>query len=304
MDLARVSEVAAERFDENPLVTPASDGSLGDNVDGPSVIRVPDWIDDPLGTYYMYFAHHNGEYIRLAYADDLRGPWTVYGPGTLHIEPTQFDHHVASPDVHVDHDERRIRMYFHGCCGDYRHSSGVMNQPSDVATSTNGLDFEVRAETVGKSYFRVWEYEGTYYAVANDGNLYRSEDPLSEFERRHTLFEDRRHFAVRFADEDTLQIYLSRLGDRPERIMVTEMDLGRPVDEWEPTPLPPETVLYPLREYEGAAEPLVTSESGSSDEPLRQLQDPAIFEEDGRVFLFYAIAAERGIAGAELVGGT
>jgi hypothetical protein len=42
---------------------------MGDNINGPAAIRVPEWIENPLGNYYLYFAHHQGTYIRLAYAD-------------------------------------------------------------------------------------------------------------------------------------------------------------------------------------------------------------------------------------------
>ena len=71
------------RFVENPLVSVTTTRSLGDNVNGPSVIRVPLWLPHPLGRYYMYFAHHKGAYIRLAYANSLTGPWKVYEPGVL-----------------------------------------------------------------------------------------------------------------------------------------------------------------------------------------------------------------------------
>ena len=47
------------------------------NIQGPSLIEVPDWVEDPLGRYYLYFADHKGLYIRLAYADNPLGPWTV-----------------------------------------------------------------------------------------------------------------------------------------------------------------------------------------------------------------------------------
>ena len=36
--------------------------------------------------YYLYFAHHKGSYIRLAYGDAVAGPWTVYEPGVLSLE--------------------------------------------------------------------------------------------------------------------------------------------------------------------------------------------------------------------------
>jgi hypothetical protein len=48
----------AARVPQNPLLTVKSSPSLGDNVNGPSVIRVPPWVKAPLGRYYMYFAHH------------------------------------------------------------------------------------------------------------------------------------------------------------------------------------------------------------------------------------------------------
>ena len=75
--LIRGAEVRATRFKENPLITLAMSRSIGDNANGPTVIRVPAWVQRPLGRYYMYFAHHSGTFIRLAYADSLRGPWTA-----------------------------------------------------------------------------------------------------------------------------------------------------------------------------------------------------------------------------------
>ena len=50
------------------------------NINGPSLVRVPEWVENPLGRYYLYFAHHRGAYIRLAYADAIEGPYTVYRP--------------------------------------------------------------------------------------------------------------------------------------------------------------------------------------------------------------------------------
>jgi hypothetical protein len=156
MDLKRSVDVTVDRFAENPLLTPHSNKRIGTNINGPSVIRVPNWIANPLGKYYMYFAHHDGEYIRLAYSENLRGPWEIYSPGTLDLTETRFDCHIASPDVHVDHDAERIRLYFHGCCGSFEHTSGEFHQVTDVAVSADGIDFTVRGKTLGASYFRVW----------------------------------------------------------------------------------------------------------------------------------------------------
>src|SRR5262249_16940940 len=82
--------VRAVRLPQNPLITINSSKTLGDNVNGPSIIRVPSWIEHPLGRYYMYFAHHMGTHIRLAYADAITGPWHVYDPGVLEVKDTAF----------------------------------------------------------------------------------------------------------------------------------------------------------------------------------------------------------------------
>ena len=100
--------------------------SLGDDINGPSVIRVPKWVARPMGRYYMYFAHHTGGFIRLAYSNSIRGPWRPE-PGVLRVEDTAFYRpqpdtphhpplfytHVASPEIHMI-PARRIVMWFHG----------------------------------------------------------------------------------------------------------------------------------------------------------------------------------------------
>lgn len=124
----QAGELSITRFSENPLITVASSPSAGDNVNGPSVLRVPPWIKKPLGRYYMYFAHHKGQHIRLAYANSLHGPWKIYEPGVLNVADTAFFRpqpdpvhqaefaytHVASPEVDVDNDTKKIFLWVHG----------------------------------------------------------------------------------------------------------------------------------------------------------------------------------------------
>jgi len=57
------------------------------NLNGPSVMRIPDWIApeyraDPDAQYYCYFAHHGGDYIRMAWAVNIEGPWKLYDVGS------------------------------------------------------------------------------------------------------------------------------------------------------------------------------------------------------------------------------
>ena len=161
-----------ERLARGPIITPDMDGRIGTNINGPSLVRVPAWVDEPLGVYYLYFAHHKGRYIRMAYADDLEGPWTTYGPGVLDLEDSffgrpGFSSHVALPDVHVDEENRQIRMYYHGVV-----RRGV--QRSRVALSSDGISFEAREELLGNPYFRVFRYGGYHYAIGMPGVFYRS----------------------------------------------------------------------------------------------------------------------------------
>jgi len=299
------------RLEGNPIVRPEMlPGHDGENINGPSLIRVPDWVAEPLGRYYLYFAHHAGTYIRLAYADHIQGPWTVYEPGTLRLEDTVCNdikessyanyRHVASPDVHIDEDAREILMYFH-CpvyMGGPKHEDDSYRQVTLLATSVDGLTFTAGSEPLGNSYFRVFREGGFVYALGMPGVIYRSVDGRSGFARGPTLFgHDMRHAAVK-VDGDRLRVLYTNVGQNPERILYTEVDLRHDWMSWrEGESL---DLLAPETDWEGAGEPAVASERGFVMGPARQLRDPAIFEEDGRSWLLYSVAGEAGIALAEI----
>lgn len=176
---AAVSETPwVRRLPGNPIVSPASDPSLGTNINGPSLIRVPEWVSQPLGRYYLYFADHNGKYLRLAYADRVEGPWKIHRPGTLQLSQSYFDDHIASPEAVVDAERRQIRLYYHG------RSAGEAGQHTRVALSKDGLRFEAVREPVGRNtaYWRLFRYGDWWYALAMPGRLFRSRDGLTPFE--------------------------------------------------------------------------------------------------------------------------
>src|SRR5579884_586290 len=136
------------RLPHNPIITPQLSATLGDNINGPSLIRVPDWVQKPLGKYYLYVAHHQGKFIRLAYADQLDGPWKIYDPGTLHLGEVSLCHdHIASPDVHADSEKRQILMYFH--CPAEGTGKKIESQKTLLAVSTDGLHFSARSVALG-----------------------------------------------------------------------------------------------------------------------------------------------------------
>ena len=172
-----------ERLGDGPIIRPSMDNSMGSNINGPSLIKVPDWIENPLGQYYLYFADHRGTYIRLAYADDLLGPWLMHESGTLRLNQTHFSKtpplpntyvHIASPDVHVREDRQEIVMYVHGQDTD--------GQVTRVSTSKDGLNFTGKSAILGRPYFRVFNYEKNFYALAMPGIFYRSRTGISDFE--------------------------------------------------------------------------------------------------------------------------
>lgn len=300
-----------ERLPGNPIIRPHMDDRMGANVAGPSLVRVPDWVPDRLGRYYLYFADHKGSYLRMAYADELTGPWAVHRPGVLDVagsgfvteRPTGLPEatlrriaaspsdllapHVASPDVHVDDDERRFRLYFHGLLPD-------AGQASRAAVSPDGLRFEVLLDIIARPYLRMFRHGGAHYGIAMPGVLYRSADGLHGFEEGPTLFgPDMRHAAV-WARGDELLVVWTRVGDAPEHLLLSRVDLRG--DWWGWTASDPVDLLFPDEPYEGGDLPAVPSVRGEVNEAVRQLRDPAIFLEDGRAWLLWACAGEGGIA--------
>ncbi len=292
------------RFPTNPIIRAHMDQRMGDNINGPSLVRAPSWVERPLGRYYLYFGHHRGTYIRLAYADDLAGPWRTYAPGVLDLATSHFVGHIASPDVHVDEARREVRLYYHGRLTDQERAGPVGRyggQASRVAVSSDGLHFTALPEVLGAPYLRVFRWRDWYYAIGMPGIVFRSRDGRTGFEPGPNPFVQiaphMRHAGLAL-DGDRLSVFYTSRGDCPERILLSTIDL---TDDWETwRPSPPVMVLEPEAAYEGAGLPLVPSRGGAIFEPARQLRDPFIYRERGCEYLLYAVAGEQGIAIATL----
>ncbi len=315
-----------ERLLEGPIVHAGTHPSIGSNIQGPSLVRVPEWLSEPLARYYLYFADHKGSYIRLACADSLLGPWRVHPPGSLQLADSHFPTeppdappeavarirewaeqsgvelphdlvqeltwpHIASPDVHVDDARRRFVMYFHGL-------ERFAHQATRVATSRDGLHFRARPEILGMTYFRAFAHAGVTYALAMPGQLYRSVDGLTRFEKGPLLFNpDMRHAALLKRDE-ILYVFWTQVGDTPERILLSTIDVAGPWQDWRESEAI--EVLRPELPWEGSDAPLEPSLRSVGYGHVNQLRDPAIYEEGGRIFLVYAVAGESGLALAEV----
>jgi len=296
------------RFSENPIIRPEMlPGNDGDDINGPSLIHLPAWITNRLGNYYLYFAHHQGKYIRLAYADKLEGPWKIYSPGVLSLnEVATCKGHIASPDVLIDEPRHELRMYFHG------PTTSGKGQESFVSTSKDALHFIPQDEDLGHSYFRVFQWQRSWFAIAKGGELYHSTNGRNGFANGPWLLPGAkgpnadnsgethaRHVALH-RTADALWIYYTNIGDAPERIFRCKLTLTPDWRNWKTSP--PEAVLRPELAYEGANLPVTKSRSGESPARENALRDPAIFSDlDGRVYLLYSVAGESGIAIAEIL---
>lgn len=306
----------AHRLAANPILHPGLDKApparRASTLQSPSLIRVPAWVHRPLGRYYLYFAQHLGTSIRLAFADALGGPWRVHGAGVLDLAASLFPTrplpapagtptapdleeagtpHLGAPQVLVDHANRRIVMYFAGLAA---HGT----PRTRVATSSDGLAFTAREPLLGPPGFRVFRHGGAHFAIATPGVLYRSEDGLTDFMPGPALFPPTQRHAGLWQRDDTLHVFWTQVTDAPERILASRIGLAGDWQAWHASE--PTEVLRPEHEWEGAGLPVAASTPGGVEQPVHQLRDPAIFEEEGRVYLLYTVAGAQGIAIAEL----
>jgi hypothetical protein len=313
--------IVITRSPHNPIVHPGSDASILGNINGPSLIRVPSWIPNPLGRYYLYFAHHQGKFIRMAYADNVLGPYTIYAPGVLPIGETLFERHIASPDVHIDNDNRVLGMFYHGA-GFTGPKHENLGQNTCYAGSSDGLTFGCDRICLGPAYMRVWKWGELWYGFGGGGlrDLWRTDDFRQPFERgpsleiadepytdRDLMPEDRQspdalHHRMRHVGLDLrhheLDIYYSSVGDQPERIRRTSIDLRSDPTDWRGSPVL--EVLCPEQDYEGVSQPNEPSTGGADHEAVHQVRDPYVYNEEGRKYLLYSVAGEKGLGIAEI----
>jgi hypothetical protein len=325
----------------------------GENINGPSVIRIPDWIPpaqraDSSARYYLYFAHHSGDYIRLAWARDVEGPWQLYRTGKG-IEPGNrgvldmgsdrlialgnglaITSHIASPDVHVDDDQKRITMYFHGVTR--RDDTRFKAQQTYVATSPTGLDFSAGLVPypLSGSYLRVFAYQGElqgltpkkFHRPRNSNAPWEVPADLAQVELGLWAGHNTRFLAFRadattaeagrrapaprsrhlglYPTGDNLHVFFTMKKHAPERILATTVDLT--VDDWFNAAAAgaPEEILRPEREWEGATLNPQPSKKGAAVQAENALRDPFVFSDEGKLYLFYAGGGEQAIGLARL----
>jgi len=323
------------RVGDAPIITgEMMPGEEGASINGPSLIRVPDWVPNPLGRYYLYFSHHAGKYLRLAYADQLEGPWKILPGGVLSLSAqTAVTDHIASPQVVIDEENRRFYLYYHGVNPNPGAAKAGGDeeggQVSGVAVSVDGLRFEATDGVVGPAYLQVFQHGGRWFAFNHAGILRGATGPGGAFApiapmigpdilaavdpalrgepgavpvaQRPTRGPFR--YTIRHVGADVagnrLFIYFSCVGHRPERILRTTVELQGPPQTWKARGV--EEVLRPEKSWEGAELPLAYSRGGISLNRVNELRDPAVYREGARAWLVYTVAGENGLGLAEIL---
>ena len=80
--------ISAERFP--PESIPGLPADALANINGPSVLRMQDWAPGKQAALHLYFGHHKGDSIRLAFADRLEGPWKMWSDPILPLAESLF----------------------------------------------------------------------------------------------------------------------------------------------------------------------------------------------------------------------
>ena len=269
----------------------------------PSVIRVDDELSEPLGKYYLYYAPHNKPGgICLAYADDLRGPWTEADGNPL-IERAWGDYydvsHISSPHAIWRDDLNELWLYYHG-----------ENTTTRWARSKDGVHFSYGGEAIetprmadmsGASYARVFDspFEGSPGRFLMMVLLFKyAEDSWTRFEKfglYSAWSDDGESWSL--ADEPTVS--LADCGHdsfvcspfvlkRDERVYllyhldeVTERAVGKNLTDV--------CAVEVDRDMRKAGKPFTVCERTFFGEDNMRFADPCVIEEDGEVFLFGAI---------------
>ena len=310
------------------------------NINGPSLIKVPQWLKDEGriidkdANYYLYFAHHRGGYIRLAWANKIEGPYHLFDKRQTTGKRGVFDlgksnklflteqaylvNHVASPEVLIDDQRRMIKLFFHAPYVSGNKKGGK----TFMAISEDGLDFNqiatdpthylgIHPIPLEGTYLRIFNFNEQIFAISRGGHLFRAKNKPEMYNSMIDSWEMRptpiipynkkspymRHAAVLLCSNE-LWIFYSRIGDKPERILLSRVKVDTDWLRWKAS-LPPQEVLRPEMKWEGVDYKIKSSKKGVSVKE-QALRDPFIYVEDGNFYMLYSGSGEEAIGLAQL----
>lgn len=281
----------------------------GININGPSLIKTPNFIKNPLGKYYLYFAHHKGKYIRMAYSNNITGPYTLYKNGVLHLNNIPGYGHLASPDVHI---ENGIILMFYHC----PYKNGKTSQSTFYAYSNDGLNFISKTKNIIWPYFRRFRFKNNNYGLAMKyGKPCKTITPqlmnngcnsaIVVYKKINGIYTEiseilpfTRHTCVLVINM-VIYVFFSSVTDNPEHIKVGELIINEKNNECSITNI--KTIIEPELYYEHHNSEFIKSDYGGTNNFVRQLRDPYVFNDDKDTYILYTVCGEKGIAIAKII---
>lgn len=276
------------------------------NINGPVCFKIPSWVKNPIGKFYLIFADHKGEYLRLAYSNNINSKWKISKHKILQLTKSNkiiYDH-IASPEIYLDTLNKEIILYFHS-----RSKRLGREQVTFVATSKNGINYKLKhLNPIAPFYFRIFKHKNFYYGLTKGGDLFKSKCKFRKFKFQKNIFnkyEDKyhnkrgsiRHLCL-LKREEYLEVFFTKIGDKPERIYRGILKLLYNQKNWKITNI--EEILRPTKVYEGSKIKLEKSEPGPSKKIENAVRDPYILNDNNKTYLFYSIKGEKGIALAKI----
>lgn len=151
------------------------------------------------------------------------------------------------------------------------------------------------------TYLRSFEYAGKYYLLGMPGIIFRGESLTGHFRPRDlSLFEhNMRHAGVQLVG-DTLYVFWSRVGDSPERILFSSIDLTP--DDWNDwIATEAVDVLASETPWEGSEIEVLSSLRGEMPVATHELRDPYVYTDtDGQTYFLYSGSSEQALGMVKL----
>ena len=276
-----------------------------DNINGPTVVeyRVPIFSNSKF--YLMYFGHHKGKYIRVAWSFSPTGPfkrvplarplliWNVFG---------ERKGHVASPEVQ----KFGSKTYL------FSHSPSRYFEPGKQITYMSRLWLGIfcsRAKPIAlPPYARFFSFNGSVHAITNGADVIKFDPDSLEVssisvDKSPLLVPDLMDSVKRVRHAQIVEsmglalCFFTRVGDAPERILVSKLESKSSDGAKFSVPI---ELLRPTEDYEGTGQKIEPSKNGISRQSENALRDPFVAKFGNQHFLYYSTEGEKGIACAKL----
>ncbi len=275
----------------------------------PCIIRTPAWFKKKLGKYYLYFADHRGTFIKLLFSNDLNKNWKFLNKKILNIKSkSKLDayNHIASPEVFINNKEKKIYMFTHS------HSRSKIGQWTYLSISNDGINFVKKFNNpLAPFYFRLFKHKNNFYGIVKGGDLWRSKQINFKYKKYQNLITQKvsktnlhnknksiRHVGI-LKKKNYLHCVFSRIGDKPERIFYTKINLHKKFEKWKFQKI--KELIRPIFAYEGSNIKLKKSKPGDAPKPENALRDPYLFSDKGKTYLIYCVKGEKNFAICELL---